>query len=76
MSKAERLLSFSLLSLITGKPVASAPSDRIGEEEEEEKEEEEEEDSLSSGSGKDTGVNNSDGAWCWREGCTGALKIL
>jgi sorting nexin-9/18/33 len=58
MSKAERLLSYSLLSLITAKPLASATMTGIGESD----------DSSTSGS---KGAVNSDGAWCWRDGCHG-----
>jgi sorting nexin-9/18/33 len=58
MSKAERMLSYSLLSLITGKALASAPMTGLSED-----------DALSSPKGK--GIVNSAGAWCWREGCAG-----
>lgn len=62
MSKAQRLLSYSLLSLITSKPLASAPTTGISEEDEEE-------------SSKAKGHINEDGAWCWREGCEECLKM-
>ena len=69
MSKAERLLSYSLLSLITSTPIASAsaspgttsdeegssPSGQLSEKAEDERK----------------GLMNTDGAWCWREGCSG-----
>jgi sorting nexin-9/18/33 len=58
MSKAERLLSYSLLSLITSKPLASAPVTGASEEEEDY-------------NAKGKGLLNDDGAWCWREGCQG-----
>ena len=59
MSKAERLLSYSLLSMITAKPLAQAPTTGLSEEEEEEE-----------GQNAAThGHVNEDGAWCWREGC-------
>lgn len=59
ISKAERLLSYSLLSLITSKPLASAPLTGISEEDE-----------ASGGfDGKGRGLMNEDGAWCWREDC-------
>lgn len=61
MSKAERLLSYSLLSLITAKPLASAPMTGINEEEE------------GQVNGKSQGLVNTDGAWCWRENCEGDL---
>ncbi|KAI8972878.1 PX-domain-containing protein [Trametes punicea] len=63
MSKAERLLSYSLLSLITAKPLASAPTTGISEEDEEQ--------SNSSAHGH----VNGHGAWCWREDCEGCLKL-
>jgi sorting nexin-9/18/33 len=56
MSKAERLLSYSLLSLITSKPLATAPTTGISDED-------------GSYSDKARGLMNSDGAWCWRERC-------
>ncbi|KAI0761285.1 PX-domain-containing protein [Trametes elegans] len=62
MSKAERLLSYSLQSLITAKPLASAPTTGISEEDEEE-------DHTSHGH------LNEDGAWCWRESCESCLKL-
>ncbi|KAK7044602.1 SH3 and PX-domain-containing 3 [Favolaschia claudopus] len=62
MSKAERLLSYSLLSLITSKPLASAPVTGASEEEEDY-------------NAKDKGLLNEDGAWCWREGCQDCLKL-
>jgi sorting nexin-9/18/33 len=58
MSLAERLLSYSLLSLITCKHLSSAPMTGISEEEEESND-------------KVKGLLNSDGAWCWRENCEG-----
>ncbi|KAF9534384.1 hypothetical protein CPB83DRAFT_844159 [Crepidotus variabilis] len=70
MSKAERLLSYSLLSLITSKPLASALA--IGATAEEE----------SGGSptlekphDKKRGLTNKDNAWCWREGCSDCLSL-
>ena len=61
MSKAERLLSYSLLSLITSKPLTSTLTP-INEEEEH---------PSSYHNGKAKGLVNSYGAWCWREGCVG-----
>ena len=58
MSQAERLLSYSLLSLITCKPLSSAPMTGISEDEGESND-------------KVKGLLNSDGAWCWRENCEG-----
>lgn len=60
MSKAERLLSYSFLSLITGKSVASTAS-------------EENEDHSSSPLAR--GLINDDGAWCWRSRCEECLKL-
>ena len=61
MSKAERLLSYSLLSLITSKPLISTLTSIN------------EEDDHPNGNhnGKAKGLVNSYGAWCWREGCVG-----
>jgi sorting nexin-9/18/33 len=58
MSQAQRLLSYSLLSLVTSKPLAQASTAGIAEEEEDR--------DL-----KLKGHLNEDGAWCWREGCKG-----
>ena len=63
MFKAQRLLSYSLLSLITSKPLASAPTTGISEEDEED-------------DSKPKGHMNADGAWCWREGCEGLSSFL
>ncbi|KAF8918661.1 hypothetical protein CPB85DRAFT_1280749 [Mucidula mucida] len=62
MSKAERLLSYSLLSLITSKPLASAPTTGIVDED-------------NHYNPKDAGLMNQDGAWCWRENCQACLKL-
>ncbi|KAJ7211387.1 hypothetical protein GGX14DRAFT_624604 [Mycena pura] len=62
MSKAERLLSYSLLSLITSQPLASAPVTGVSEEEEDY-------------NAKGKGLLNESGAWCWREGCQDCLKL-
>ena len=67
MSRAERSLSYSLLALITSKPLASASATTP------EEEGAEEEDILPL-TDKGKGVMNADGAWCWREGCTGESK--
>jgi sorting nexin-9/18/33 len=58
MSKAERLLSYSLLSLITSKPIASASMTGMSEEDE-------------AVNVKSKGLMNDEGAWCWRENCEG-----
>ncbi|KAH9916993.1 uncharacterized protein BXZ73DRAFT_92431 [Epithele typhae] len=68
MSKAERLLSCSVLSMITAKSLASAPTTGINEDEDEEEE----------GADHNTtshGHVNEEGAWCWREGCESCLKL-
>ena len=62
MSRAERLLSYSLLALITSRPLATATTTI------------EEEDEIPSLTDKGKGAMNSDGAWCWREGCTGEFE--
>ncbi|TFK82332.1 PX-domain-containing protein [Polyporus arcularius HHB13444] len=65
MSKAERLLSYSILSMITATPLAQAPTTGLSDEEEEEE-------------GQNTATHghvNEDGAWCWREGCETCLKL-
>jgi sorting nexin-9/18/33 len=61
LSRAERLLSYSLLSLITSKPLSSVPEDI------------QEEDGAvgEKGDNQRKGTINKEGAWCWREGCTG-----
>jgi len=66
MSKAERLLSYSLLSLITSRPIASASMTGTTNDEEGGNSPTNEK-----GHDKKKGLNNKDGAWCWREGCTG-----
>lgn len=82
MSKAERLLSYSLLSLITSKPLASGQSPHIpGIAEEDEDEDESITNSPSTNTSrskhrfKGKGLMNEDGAWCWREGCQECLSL-
>jgi sorting nexin-9/18/33 len=67
MSKYQRLFSYSLLSLITSMPLASAPQQPNGLTHEDE---EEEEDTSRKG------LLNADGAWCWRENCEGRLHSM
>lgn len=62
-SKAERLLSYSLLSLITSTPWLSTPLTGISEDEDD-------------ASPQRNGLLNGDGAWCWREGCQGAHVVF
>jgi len=68
MSKAERLLSYSLLSLITSKPIASVPAPGMTDDEEE--------DDNNHLKDKTKGLLNSNGAWCWREDCSGKFFLL
>ncbi|KAF8649596.1 hypothetical protein AX16_005687 [Volvariella volvacea WC 439] len=65
MSKAERLLSYSLLSLITSKLFTSAPLTGIREEDEEGEQIDR----------KSKGLMNDDGAWCWRDDCKSCLGL-
>ncbi|KAF9494964.1 hypothetical protein BDN71DRAFT_1470800 [Pleurotus eryngii] len=62
MSKSNRLLSYSLLSLITSKPLASPSTPNISE-------------SDGPSDPKTNGLSNGDGAWCWREECEECLKL-
>lgn len=77
MSKAERLLSYSLLSLITTKPIATLPNAGVMTREEDaysqsdlEEVVTDEEDKPAK---KSKGCVNEQGAWCWREGCEGSF---
>ncbi|THH30895.1 hypothetical protein EUX98_g3299 [Antrodiella citrinella] len=62
MSKAQRLVSYSLLSLFTSKPLASAPTTGVDSDEEEDDR-------------KLKGHMNDDRAWCWRDSCEDCLKL-
>lgn len=80
MSKAERLLSYSLLSLITTKPIATLPNAGVTSQEgdtysqlELEEDANGEEDNPAK---KANGCVNEQGAWCWREGCEGTFSKL
>ncbi|KAI0821889.1 PX-domain-containing protein [Trametes gibbosa] len=68
MSKAERLLSYTLQSLITARPLASAPTTGIDDDDDEGEGEEAQ-------SSTTRGHLNADGAWCWRENCDSCLKL-
>ena len=68
MSNAERLLSYSLLSLITSTPLGDPSAHLNGEDEEEEGQEDDNEVKKRS---KTHGLLNKDGAWCWKEDCSG-----
>lgn len=74
MSKAERLLSYSLLSLITSKFMASALITGIRDDEDENNGNEDA--SGSTQKNRKMGLMNEDGAWCWREDCKGMLLGL
>lgn len=65
MSRAQRLLSYSLLSLITSQPLAAAPTTGISEEDEDEE--------GSTARNQIKGQVNEQGAWCWREECEGVI---
>jgi len=76
MSKAERLLSYSLLSLITTKPIATLPSAGVTTREEDFYfQSDREELGESEEHPKAKGYVNEQGAWCWREGCEDCLKL-
>jgi sorting nexin-9/18/33 len=78
MSKAERLLSYSLLSLITTKPIATLPNAGVTIREEDSHSsfdlEEMGDDEEDEPPKKAKGYVNEEGAWCWREGCEGMLS--
>jgi sorting nexin-9/18/33 len=74
MSKAERLLSYSLLSLITTKSIATLPSAGVMIWEQDpfyQSDREPEEFSESEEPKKAKGYVNEQGAWCWHEDCEG-----
>ncbi|KAI0261246.1 hypothetical protein BC834DRAFT_830596 [Gloeopeniophorella convolvens] len=79
MSKAERLLSYSLLSLITTKPIATIPSAGVTIREEEPDDLPEPEELITNFERKPKkkakGYVNEQGAWCWRENCEDCLKL-
>lgn len=75
MSKAERLLSYSLLSLISAKPIATLPSAGVNTREEDLYFQSDEEEDESEEPKKAKGYVNEQGAWCWREGCEDCLKL-
>ncbi|KAJ2927149.1 hypothetical protein H1R20_g9926, partial [Candolleomyces eurysporus] len=64
MSRAERLLSYSFLSLITGKPLASSSSSSSTEPAD-----------VHATTSIAKGLVNEAGAWCWRENCEDCLKL-
>ncbi|KAI0045016.1 hypothetical protein FA95DRAFT_1561581 [Auriscalpium vulgare] len=76
MSKAERILSYSLLSLITGKPIASAPnSDALAHEQYYDSDSPFESEADKPPEKKHKGCVNEEGAWCWRDGCEECLRM-
>ncbi|KAH8994475.1 hypothetical protein EDB92DRAFT_1849434 [Lactarius akahatsu] len=79
MSKAERLLSYSLLSLITTKPIATLPSAGVTTREEDTYSQSDLEEIITNEEDKPAktvnGYVNEQGAWCWREGCEDCLKL-
>jgi len=76
MSKAERLLSYSLLSLITTKPIVTLPSAGVMIREEDFFfQSDQEENGESEEPKKAKGYVNEQGAWCWHEGCEGIPSV-
>lgn len=80
MSKVERLLSYSLLSLITTKPIATLPNAGVITREEDTYSQSDLEEIATNEEDKPAkkvnGCVNEQGAWCWREGCEGAFFKL
>ena len=80
MSKAERLLSYTLLSLITTKPIATFPNAGVMTREEDTYSQSDLEESDANDEDKPAkkanGYVNEQGAWCWREGCEGTFIKL
>ena len=79
MSKAERLLSYSLLSLITTNAIATLPNAGVTTREEDMYPQPDLEDSTNEEgkpAKKVNGYVNEQGAWCWREGCEGTFFKL
>ena len=62
MSRVQRLLGYTILSLITSRPLMEVSSSTIAEEAE-------------VGDSRTLGHMNEEGAWCWREGCDGMLSL-
>ncbi|KAI0322923.1 hypothetical protein OF83DRAFT_1048316 [Amylostereum chailletii] len=71
MSKAERMLSYAFLSLVTAKPLAS-----VSEEEQIFRNPDvSDEETRNSNPRRGKGRMNEDGAWCWREDCKECLRL-
>lgn len=62
LARYQRLLSYSLMSLIVSTPLATPPTSQSNGPADEEDEEEDT---------SRVGLLNADGAWCWREHCDG-----
>ncbi|KZV66474.1 hypothetical protein PENSPDRAFT_701163 [Peniophora sp. CONT] len=75
MSKAERLLSYSLFSLVTGKQLAMSHIEDTGDDEEEEEEPDDPIEAAKRRARKGKSVVNQAGAWCWKENCQQCLKL-
>ncbi|VDC02799.1 unnamed protein product [Peniophora sp. CBMAI 1063] len=73
MSKAERLLSYSLFSLVTGKQLAMTHAEDVESDEEEEPDDPIEAAKRRARKGKS--VVNQAGAWCWKDNCQQCLKL-
>lgn len=71
MSKAERLLSYSLLSLITSKPLASPSNPEYDDAPYFYESESDSECERKGSDSKRRGLLNEEGAWCWKENCEG-----
>ena len=69
MSKSQRLLAYTLLSLITSTPMNETSTTSIPEDDDEDE-------GGECGRKQPIGHMNSDGAWCWREGCVGGLLFI
>jgi len=65
MSAAERLLSYSLLSLITSRPLGGQTNGAAGVHDDEDEDQPKDE----------SGLVNGQGAWCWREDCTDCFRL-
>ncbi|KAL7413741.1 hypothetical protein BDY24DRAFT_387978 [Mrakia frigida] len=64
-----RALATGLLGLITSKPIGSKAQHKHSTEAEDSDEEED------GGEGEGRGLMNSEGGWCWREGCDDCLRL-
>lgn len=84
MASSERLLSYSLLSLISSTPFQSSLSEQASESEIEDEEHISTQSNAASAASKINGrgkmdqysLTNNEGAWCWRDDCSGTLKFI